>query len=75
MTEKDLLNNKEAMKLALAFDKIAKEYKTTIQKASATALFVDSLSHRMVFNGMPIHTNRNFTSSNCDCIILQHQQN
>ena len=35
MTEKDLLNNKEAMKLALAFDKIAKEYKTTIQKVVA----------------------------------------
>ena len=38
----------------------------------ATALFVDSLSHRTAFNGTPIHTNRNFTSSNCDCIILQH---
>ena len=25
MTEKDLLNNREAMKLALAFDKMAKE--------------------------------------------------
>lgn len=35
MTEKDLLNNREAMKLALAFDKMAKEYKTTIQKVVA----------------------------------------
>ena len=35
MTEKDLLNNREAMKLALAFDKMAKEYKTTIQKIVA----------------------------------------
>jgi len=35
MTEKDLLNNKEAMKLALAFEKMAKEYKTTIPEMIA----------------------------------------
>ena len=34
MTEKDLLNNREAMKLALAFDKMAKEYKTTNSESS-----------------------------------------
>lgn len=43
MTEKDLLNNKEAMKLALAFDKIAKEYKTTIQKVVAEGKRVTEL--------------------------------
>ena len=43
MTEKDLLNNKEAMKLALAFDKMAKEYKTTIQKVVAEGKRVTEL--------------------------------
>ena len=43
-----------------------------IKDTTTDFLFVNSLSHRMAFNGMPIHTNRIFTSSNCDCIILQH---
>lgn len=43
MTEKDLLNNREAMKLALAFDKMAKEYKTTIQKVVAEGKRVTEL--------------------------------
>ena len=51
MTEKDLLNNKEAMKLALAFDKIAKEYKTTIQKVVAEGKRVTELiPYRHYFN-------------------------
>lgn len=35
MKATDLLNNKEAMKLALAFDKMAKEYKTTVPEMIA----------------------------------------
>lgn len=45
MTEKDLLNNREAMKLALAFDKMAKEYKTTIQKIVAEGKRVEVLEN------------------------------